>query len=296
MYVPGEISIDKRTRLDGDHRPLARELAVEQLPPTETQSPPRPKIHHRIAPAIPWNDIGPGWSLVLWDPRSADHIGLDKGAVGRRARVSLWLLDGRGGKPRNVATFSPVAGLSIAAWSGDGRRALVAHPLGKQTSIREIDLGTGRTLHELIVGEKASVADTRPKGLGVLVNEGGVVSWVDIDRTHDLRAEPSDLVCRRVVGTAMSCAEDSSMHLVTDRESSFDECAANVGSMVSGPARKALECAVTPDAAAASQRCTDRPSAARRTAGVVSMLAFPGEDGDDATVEPTPEQLAATVP
>jgi hypothetical protein len=102
-----------------------------------------------------------------------------------------------------MALLPATMGLVIDAWSGDGRRALVSAPVGDARSVTEIDLESGRASHELTVGIDASLGYSTPSGLAILVEEQGVVSWVDVDRAG---LDPS--VCLtsraiRVAGVAM---------------------------------------------------------------------------------------------
>jgi hypothetical protein len=102
-----------------------------------------------------------------------------------------------------MALLPATSGLALDAWSGDGRRALVSSPTGAGRGVTEVDLESGRAIHELSVSRDASLRYSTPNGLAILVEEKGIVSWVDIDRSG---LDPS--VCLtsmaiRIAGVAM---------------------------------------------------------------------------------------------
>ncbi len=79
--------------------------------------------------------------------------------------TKLFLVDPLGGRYL-VTTLAPPAPSSLAGWSGDGRRALLATFNGSQTTLTQIDLTTGHTNNQFAL--HGDVSYTRPTGLAVL--------------------------------------------------------------------------------------------------------------------------------
>ncbi len=120
------------------------------------------------ASAIPWPAVGNGWYVALWtNPAPPSQIPPPAGAEAQfqTQSVSLYLVDPQGGRYL-VKTLPAPPQYSLADWSGDGRRVLVASQSGTQ----EIDLATGRVLNTLPYAEgQATVLYTRPGGMAALV-------------------------------------------------------------------------------------------------------------------------------
>jgi TolB protein len=80
--------------------------------------------------------------------------------------TSLYLVNPSGG--RYLVTTLPYTSTQIlSAWSGDGRRALLAAPSGNGTTVTELDLASA-SQHSFTVPESSAVSYSNPQGLAVL--------------------------------------------------------------------------------------------------------------------------------
>jgi hypothetical protein len=127
--------------------------ATISLPPTAYADPdasPAPAAHGVEAPlgAVPWSQVGPGWTLAMWSPAPGLHPGEvpPPGSPSRQtATTTLYLVDPAGGRYA-ITTFAPSSDgpPQLIDWSGDGNRALFqAHGRGSSTTVTEVDLHTG---------------------------------------------------------------------------------------------------------------------------------------------------------
>jgi hypothetical protein len=90
---------------------------------------------------IPWAQVGPGWTLALWNPTSGDPLA----APAPWPASTLYLVNPIGGR---YAITSIPAHARLLDWSPDKTRALFfifnVAP-GEQPPLTEVDLTTGRT-------------------------------------------------------------------------------------------------------------------------------------------------------
>jgi hypothetical protein len=127
--------------------------AVIALPATAHADPDAsqaPAAHGVEAPlgAVPWSQVGPGWTLAMWSPAIGTRPG-EQPAPGaptfQTATTTLYLVDPAGGRYA-ITTFGPSSDgpPELIDWSGDGSRALFqAHGPGSSTTFTEVDLHTG---------------------------------------------------------------------------------------------------------------------------------------------------------
>ncbi len=107
---------------------------------------------------IPWGDVGSGWTLAQWSPSTTANSSVTQ---------TLYLVDPLGG--RYVVDPSVPAGTEVADWSGDFHRAVLTDYSNGGTTVTEVNLGTGATLHEFSVAGYDSISYTRPSGLAMLL-------------------------------------------------------------------------------------------------------------------------------
>jgi hypothetical protein len=171
---------------------------ISTLVPAAPAAEPKLRTARPAGPAPAWDDIGPGWMLAMVNRGDRDgDIPCPRRRGAGRLRAAIYLLDAAGGEATVLTSFRAVAGQSLAAWSGGLHRALLSHPAGDVTIVREVDLESGAMLHEFSLSSGARVSYTRPKGLGILVDDGGVISWVDFDRLAESNASAGAIEGRR---------------------------------------------------------------------------------------------------
>jgi TolB protein len=114
---------------------------------------------------IPWSQVGPGWTLAEWSSVVPTGIEPPPSTVPGQT-TSLYLVNPSGG--RYLVTTLPYATTqSLTAWSGDGRRALLAAPAGNGTTVTEMDLASG-SQHSFTVPESVALSYSNPQGLAIL--------------------------------------------------------------------------------------------------------------------------------
>jgi TolB protein len=110
-----------------------------------------PAVAHGIeAPitAIPWDHVGPGWMLAMWNPAARTRPGANPAPPTpspETAATTLYLLSPQGDR-YPITTFAPPSGFprpGVIGWTADGRRALVTTGDGRDSKVIEIDLHTG---------------------------------------------------------------------------------------------------------------------------------------------------------
>jgi hypothetical protein len=160
----------------------AAAAATIALPATACADPdgsPAPAAHGVEAPlgAVPWAQVGPGWTLAMWspaiDPRESPPPGTP---TFQTATTTLYLVDPAGGRYA-ITTFGPSSDgpPELIDWSGDGSRALVkALGPGSSTTVTEVDLHTGtKTTLPPLPGNLYSFSNlryTRPNGKALLLD------------------------------------------------------------------------------------------------------------------------------
>lgn len=117
--------------------------------------------------AVPWNQVGPGWTLVTYTTANSFTAPPKAGAT------TLYLVDPAGGKyviyrwPNMPADV----GVSLLAWSGDGTRALLYAPKSPRSTAKQLDqlaLASGKLTRLPLPASGSPISYTRPDGLAVL--------------------------------------------------------------------------------------------------------------------------------
>src|SRR5262249_12342503 len=134
-----------------------------------------PAAHGVEAPieAVPWSQVGPGWTLALWSPAPGHGAGEapPDTPTPRDVSTTLYLVDPAGGRYA-ITPFRPSSDgpPQVIDWSGDGGRALIdAHRPASSAALIEVDLHTG-TQTTLDVDGRPQY--TRPNGKAVLLATG----------------------------------------------------------------------------------------------------------------------------
>jgi hypothetical protein len=117
--------------------------------------------------AVPWSQVGPGWTLVTYTTATLYAAQPQAGAT------TLYLVDPAGGKyvlyhwPHVPAD----GGVDLLAWSGDGTRAMLEVATSPASSVEQLDqltLATGTLTRLPLPASAIPVGYTRPDGLAVL--------------------------------------------------------------------------------------------------------------------------------
>lgn len=176
------------------------------------------------AAQIPWAEVGAGWTLALWQAApSSQAEGTDTlflvDPLGGRYLVSPALPSTSlllGWAPATRVLLAETLGQGLFAvdlagggilWrqptgtsyqdgfppviSGDGQRVLVEGPVsgasgGTTEDVRELDLRSGKILHELTLPELAGVGYTEPQGLAMVVDGDGTLEKVSPEGSLEL--------------------------------------------------------------------------------------------------------------
>ena len=156
-----------------------------------SSTPPSPAAHGVEEPigAVPWPQVGPGWTLATWSPESA----------GRPAPggPTLYLVDPAGGRYA-ITTFKPpgeMAAPSLVDWSGDGSKALFHTEYAKLPTAIIVDLHTGEKTEFPVQGQPRF---TRPDGAALLLETPGINS--PPSRSFDGQNQPGALVSADLSG------------------------------------------------------------------------------------------------
>jgi TolB protein len=127
--------------------------------------------------AIPWAQVGPGWSVALWGPAKPEPTGVTTPAGQLSLSTespTLYLLDPQGGRYR-ITTLAPAGdhSRSLDAWSGDGRRVLIATSQTQSSDITltEISLVSARA-HSFTASDTFGGVYANPAGGSILVTSG----------------------------------------------------------------------------------------------------------------------------
>ncbi|MDE3207128.1 MAG: hypothetical protein KGQ66_23235 [Acidobacteriota bacterium] len=124
--------------------------------------------------AIPWSEVGPGWILALWSTRGpgATVTTTTTPAASSDAGLAptLFLVDPAGGRYRVMSSAELGSGY-LAAWSGDGRQALLqlSQLTAPGTNDYELlDLSSGSIRPLALPAGSGRVDFTRPSGQAIL--------------------------------------------------------------------------------------------------------------------------------
>jgi hypothetical protein len=125
------------------------------------------------ASAVPWGEVGPGWSVALWAQQA-----------NKPGKATLYLVDPVGG--RYIVCSFPVPDpldetLQLADWSGDKHRVLLSQPVSTGQQVTDIDLSTGRAVHRFWPRDLDSVEYTRPDGQALLIGAGRTLRRTDLN-------------------------------------------------------------------------------------------------------------------
>jgi hypothetical protein len=117
--------------------------------------------------AVPWSEVGPGWSLVTYTTATPFAARPKPGAT------TLYLVDPAGGKyvMYHWAHVPDYGGVDLLAWSGDGKRAMLEvakSPTSGVQLLEQLTLATGRLARLPLPASTDPVSYTRPDGLAVL--------------------------------------------------------------------------------------------------------------------------------
>ncbi|MCW2529799.1 MAG: hypothetical protein JWM76_4659 [Pseudonocardiales bacterium] len=130
--------------------------------PTTSAEPAAHGVEEPIG-AVPWSQVGPGWTLAIWSPTTAT------------ATTTLYLVDPAGGRYA-ITTFNPpgeMAGPQLVDWSGDGSKALFHTEYAKPPTAIIVDLHTGAKTEFAVEGRPRF---TRPDGGALLLETQGLHS------------------------------------------------------------------------------------------------------------------------
>jgi len=117
--------------------------------------------------AVPWSQVGPGWTLVTYTTATPFAARPEAGAT------TLYLVDAAGGKyvmyhwPHVPAD----GGVNLLAWSGDGARAMLevaTSPTSTAEQLEQLTLATGKLTRLPLPAGAIVIGYTRPDGLAVL--------------------------------------------------------------------------------------------------------------------------------
>jgi hypothetical protein len=124
--------------------------------------------------AVPWSEVGPGWTLATWSPVTGTGPGVEPPAgepTRGEATTTLYLVDPAGGR-YEITDFPPPGAKAqpeLVDWSGDGSHALFhsgsSDPSTPSTAII-VDLHTGTKTTLRVHG---SPRFTRPDGKALLL-------------------------------------------------------------------------------------------------------------------------------
>lgn len=160
---------------------------------------PKPMAAHGVeAPlgAVPWSQVGPGWTLGVWSPAPGLRPGETPppgSPTWQTSTTTLYLVDPAGGR-YPITTFPPPGdGPSprLVDWSGDGTRALFSTDEKGQTVLTEVDLRSGKKTSFTVDRTDVTPRYTRPDGKAVLLykwrgSQPGSLERVDLAGNHQL--------------------------------------------------------------------------------------------------------------
>jgi hypothetical protein len=126
--------------------------------------------------AVPWRQVGPGWSLALY---SATQSG--EGIKPKAGPSTLYLVNPSGGRYRIITwpARSAQTQWDLKAWSGDGGRAMFvpdSQMYGLRQHVFQLQLRTGKVTNFWLPRNVTVVGYTRPDGLNILAESGAIVA------------------------------------------------------------------------------------------------------------------------
>ena len=127
---------------------------------------------------VPWEEVGPGWLLALWNSAPAPTVEGEQPAVSPNDKTTLYLVDPAGGRYA-ITTMATTAAQqlgSLVDWSGNGHSALFSGSTGTdtvKTHLTEIQIGTGDMNAFDVDGSSSAAGYTRPQGKAILVSIDG---------------------------------------------------------------------------------------------------------------------------
>ncbi len=136
--------------------------------------------------AVPWQKVGPGWTLAMWSPavpHRPGEIPAPGEPTSETATTTLYLIAPDGNRYA-ITTFPPENRLGLVDWSGDGSHALLAAQYVTSSKAISVDLRTGAQTTIPVDGYPRY---TRPEGKAILVstsfngNEPGTLKRVDLN-------------------------------------------------------------------------------------------------------------------
>jgi hypothetical protein len=215
-----------------DCTPTTTSVTSTSTAPTETTAAPAAPLLARgkEAPrsAIPWTQVGPGWTLAVWSPSPSTQPGDDAPDPQANAAQTLFLTNPIGG--RYVEASLP-AGTpqNLVDWSASGRVALLSTkdptPVGSVSAadLLVLDLVGGKTSTSHITGISGQddVGLTRPSGRAILANQvpassqSGDASLVrlGLDGAHQLTFPATFAQVGSYVGSWLSASDGTRLAL-----------------------------------------------------------------------------------
>jgi len=127
--------------------------------------------------AVPWNRVGPGWTLALY---SATQGG--ENITPKAGPSTLYLVDPAGGRYRlfTWAARSRQTQWYLLAWSGDTRRAMFVPNSelygSAHQQVFQLQLRTGKISSFTLPANVSAVGYTRPDGLNILAERGANIA------------------------------------------------------------------------------------------------------------------------
>ncbi len=135
-----------------------------------TAAPPLARGVEAPRSAIPWSQVGPGWTIATWGPTPGVAPGEQPpaGTPGpEHETTKVFLVNPIGGRYL-VTTLAPPASWQIADWSPDGRRALLLQRATGGT-VDQLDLTTGAVHKVASEPSLLRASYSQPAGRAVLV-------------------------------------------------------------------------------------------------------------------------------
>jgi TolB protein len=209
--------------------PIARPGAP--TPSTSSQANPAatPVAFNTEAPIqdVPWSEVGPGWTLAMWNPATPTNPG-DEYEPGDKtpynSETTLYLVSPEGGRYAITTFEAPGENGSVPTlvdWSGDGTRALFSRS-GDDLTVIEVDLRTGeRTSFQVDGGYSAWPRYTKPEGKAVLlvksedVDSPAALTRVDLSGKQQL-TYPVDKLGSEFNAQVLSSPDGTELMLGTD--------------------------------------------------------------------------------
>jgi hypothetical protein len=171
---------------------------------TTTLPPPLARGQQGTGSAIPWGEVGAGWSVAIWSPGSSRPS-------------TIFVVDPQGGRYAAASLPASNTYYAISDWSGDKQRVLVTSGAANavnSTTVTDIDLATGATVGSFDVtglGILSAVEFSRPTGLDILAGSypaqgGQPILW--------RRYSPTGTVQQTFPGTfsQVGSADDSAVY------------------------------------------------------------------------------------